>query len=175
MSRRTAIKWLHWLSLGLILYFFAVEPEDVERLGAVALATHAGVGAIFGVIVLIWFAMYLSKGLAGRAGPKLPAWGKRWHPLGHRAMYWGLLAMAISGGLIGLFAPYLVLAFGVFPIAPAFDVRTLHDAAQEVHEIVFNALLFGILVHAAFHIWRHYHLKDNALKIMAPRPLHKYL
>lgn len=175
MTRRTAIKWLHWLSLGLILYFFAVEPEDVERLGAAALATHAGVGAIFGLVVLIWFVMYLAKGLAGRAGPKLPGWGRRWHPFGHKAMYWGLLAMAASGGLIGLFAPYLVMAFGLFPIAPSLDVKMLHDGAQELHEIVFNALLAGIVVHAGFHLWRHYLLKDNALRIMVPRALHKYL
>ena len=30
MTRRTALKWLHWLAAGLILYFFLVEPEDDE-------------------------------------------------------------------------------------------------------------------------------------------------
>ena len=175
MIRRTAIKWLHWLSLGLILYFFAVEPEDVERLGNAALATHAGIGALFALVVLVWFAMYLAKGLAGRAGPKLPAWGRKLHPLGHKVMYWGLVAMALSGGLIGLFAPYVVLAFGAIPIAPSLDVKFLHDAMQELHEIIFNALLAAILLHAAFHLWRHYLLKDNALRIMVPKALHKYL
>ena len=31
MTRRTAIKWLHWISLALILYFWAVEPDDADR------------------------------------------------------------------------------------------------------------------------------------------------
>ena len=159
----------------MILYFFVVEPEDVERLGNAALATHAGVGLVFAIVVLIWFAMFLKKGLASRAGPKLPAWGKRFHPIGHKAMYWGLVAMAISGGLIGLFAPYVVLAFGAIPIAPSLDIRTLHDATQELHEIVFNLLLAGIVLHAAFHLWRHFLLKDNALRIMVPKAMHKYL
>ena len=175
MNRRGTIKWLHWLSLAMILYFYAVEPEDVERLGNAALATHAGVGALFALVVLIWFVMFLTKGLAGRAGPKLPSWGKRFHPLSHKAMYWGLVAMAISGGLIGLFAPYVVLAFGAIPIAPSLDIRFLHDASQELHEIIFNVLLAAIVLHAAFHLWRHFGLKDNALRIMVPRALHKYL
>ena len=182
MNRRATIKWRHWLSLGLILYFFAIEPEDVERLGAAALATHAGVSLIFAVVVLIfavvvliWFSMFLAKGLAGRAGPKIPDWGKRWHPLGHKAKYCGLLAIAVSGGLIGLFAPYLVLAFGVIPIMPSLDVKTLHDVAQEVHEVIFDALLIGIVAHAAFHLWRHFWLGDNALRIMVPKALHRYL
>lgn len=175
MSRHATIKWLHWLSAVLILYFFLVEPEDVRRLGAAALATHAGVGAVFALVVVVWFAMYLTKGLAGRPGPKLPGWGKRFHPLAHKAMYWGLLVMAISGGLIGLFAPYVVMAFGAFPIAPNFDVKFLHDAMQNLHEFVFNVLLFGIVIHTAFHVWRHFRLKDNALRIMVPKPLHKYL
>lgn len=175
MARRTAIKWLHWISLALILYFFAVEPEDVRRLGAAALTTHAGIGVIFGTVVAIWFAMFAVKGLAGRAGPKLPGWAKTAHPLAHKTMYWLLLAMTISGGLIGLFAPYIVLAFGLFPIAPSLNVGTLHGAMQEVHEVVFNVLLAAIIGHAGFHIWRHLFIKDNALRIMVPQRFHKYL
>lgn len=175
MNRRTLIKWLHWSSLGFILYFWAVEPEGVRRLGAAALATHAGVGFIFGLVVLIWFSMFLVKGFAGRPGPKLRGWARKVHPLLHRALYWTLVVMMLTGGLIGLFAPYIVLAFGAFPIAPSLDVKILHDLMQEVHEVVFNLLLIGITVHAAYHIWRHYYLRDNALRIMVPKTFHKYL
>ena len=175
MKRRTMIKWLHWTSLFLILYFWAVEPEDVEKLGAAALATHAGVGSILAMIVFVWFASFAIKGLAGRPGPKLPGWGKRFHPILHKSLYWLVLAMVLSGGLIAVFAPYTVLAFGVFPIAPTIDLKALHNLAQELHEVIFNLALIGIGLHASFHIWRHYMLRDNALRIMAPAQLHKYL
>ena len=175
MKRRTMIKWLHWASLFLILYFWAVEAEDVERLGATALATHAGVGTGFGLIIFVWFASFAIKGLAGRPGPKLPGWGKRFHPRLHKGLYWLVLAMVLSGGLIAVFAPYTVLAFGTFKIAPSIDLKVLHDLAQEVHELIFNLALIGVGLHAGFHIWRHYLLRDNALRIMVPAKLHKYI
>ena len=78
MNRRTtALKWLHWGSLFLMLYFFFVEPEDVERLGAAALGNPRGRWLhVLAVVVVLWFAMFVTKGLASRAGPKLPAWAK---------------------------------------------------------------------------------------------------
>ena len=90
MTLRTVLKWLHWLSFALIAWFWLVEPEDVERLGAAALATHAGMGTILAVLTMAWFILYLRKGLTGRAGPKLPGWAKRAHPVLHKAMMWGL-------------------------------------------------------------------------------------
>jgi len=175
MTRRTAIKWLHWISLALILYFWAVEPEDVERLGAAALATHAGVGLVLAIVVLGWFGMYLVKGLAGRAGPKLPGWARRVHPIIHKGLHWLLVAMMATGGLIGLFAPYMILAFGVIPFVPNLDIKSLWDLMEELHELVFDLLLIAIFAHAFFHIWRHFWVRDNALRIMVPKALHRFL
>ena len=38
-------------------------------------------------------------------------------------------------------------------------------------------LTLGLLVvaHALFHVWRHYRVRDNALRVMAPRALHRFL
>jgi cytochrome b561 len=175
MTRRTLIKWLHWLSAFLILYFFLVEPEDVERMGAVALATHSGVGMVLAVVALIWISDYLRRGLAGRAGPKLPGWGKRFHGIVHRVLYYGLPATVLTGGLAGLAAPYVIKAFGVIPITFGAGTKNLHELAEELHELAFDALLIVIIAHTAFHVWRHVWLKDNALRIMAPERLHRYL
>lgn len=173
--RRTAIKWLHWLSLGFLLYFLAIEPEDVDRLGAAALATHAGVGMVFAVIVLSWFGMYLVKGLAGRPGPKLQGWAREAHIWSHRALYWSLVVILLSGGLIGLFAPYVIQGFGIIPILPNISAKSFHDLMQESHELLFNLLIGGVMLHAIFHLWRHTALRDNALRIMMPKTLHRYL
>ncbi|WP_127112696.1 cytochrome b [Shimia sediminis] len=177
MTKRTFIKWLHWLSAGLILYFYLVEPEETrgQTNKAEALSTHAGMGIVLGLVTAIWLFMFLRKGLAGRPGPKLPGWGKRFHTLSHKALQLGVPLMVATGAFSGLAAPFVIRAFGTLPINPGFGGKGLHNLAEEIHEVVFNALLFVIVAHVLFHLWRHLMLKDNALRIMAPKALHKYL
>lgn len=163
LTSRSVLKWLHWLSAAMILYFFLIEPEDVERLGAAALATNAGVGIMLALVVGVWTIKSWTKGLAGRPGPKLPGWGKTFHRLNHRALVIGMPIMVMTGALAGFAAPYVIRAFGVLPIF------------EDLHEIAFNVLLFLILAHFALHIWRHIMLKDNALRIMVPKILHRHL
>lgn len=177
MTRRAALKWLHWLSAGLILYFYLVEPEEVRGQAnkAEALSTHAGMGVLLALVTAIWLGMFLWKGLAGRPGPKLPNWGKRFHTLSHKVLQYGVPVMVATGAFSGLAAPFVIRAFGTVPINPGIGGKGLHKFAGEIHEVVFNALLFVIVAHVLFHVWRHFLLKDNALRIMAPKPLHKYL
>lgn len=175
MHKRTVLKWLHWTTALLILYFFLVEPEDVRDLGAKALATHAGVGAILGVIVGIWFLSFLKNGLISKPGPKLPPWARKTHAFGYRIIYYLLPVMVLTGAVSGFAAPYVIYAFDIIPISPGLGVRGAHKLAKEIHEIAFNTLTIVIVGHAAFHLWRHYWLRDNALRIMAPKLLYKYL
>ncbi len=175
MNRRTALKWLHWLSLGLILYFFLVEPDENRANPGLALATHAGIGLLLALVVGVWTLVYLRKGLMGRAGPKLPGWGKKFHHLSHKGLQIGLPVMVATGALAGLLAPFAIRAFGVVPINFTWGSKTLHELAEELHEIAFDALLILIIAHGIFHLWRHFLLKDNALRIMAPKVLHRYL
>lgn len=175
MNRRTVIKWLHWVSLGLITYFYLVEPGESRTDPGGALSTHAGMGLLLAVVAAVWFVMYLRKGLASRPGPKLPGWAKRLHPTMHKALYIGVPVMVGSGALTGLLAPFAISGFGIIPINPGIGFESLHDLASEVHEIIFDGIVIVILAHAAFHLWRHYMLKDNALRIMVPKILHKYL
>jgi len=44
-----------------------------------------------------------------------------------------------------------------------------------LHVYQFYALALLVVAHAGFHIWRHLHLRDNALRIMAPKVLHRFL
>ena len=175
MSRRTFIKWLHWLSFGLIAWFFLVEPDENSADPGGALSFHAGMGMVLGAITLIWFVLFVAKGLAGRPGPKLPGGARRVHPLSHKILHWSVVAMLATGGLAALTAPFAISAFGALPIGPGIGGKTLHGLAQDVHEIVFNALLAVIVLHAASHIARHVLLKDNALRIMVPKVLHRWL
>lgn len=177
--RRNALKVLHWTVFPLLLYFFFVEPEHVSRLPdaaskTAALATHAGIGLILAGLVAIWTLCYWRYGQAGRLGPKLSDRAKRFHYWGHRALYWALPITMVTGALAGLAAPFAVMGFGVVPLNIVGD-GGLHGAAKEIHEIAFHALTVIAIAHIGFHLWRHYLLKDNALKIMAPKALHRWL
>ena len=175
IKRRTILKWLHWLSFFLILYFFLVEPDENKSDPGGALSTHAGAGLILSLVTAIWLAMFVRKGLVGRPGPKLPGWAKRVHILKHRILQYGVPIMVGTGAFTGLAAPFAIKAFGALQINPGVGAKWLHGFAEEVHELVFNVLLFVIVAHVIFHLWRHFLLKDNALRIMVPKALHKYL
>ncbi|WP_371168378.1 cytochrome b [Aliiroseovarius sp. 2305UL8-7] len=175
MNRRTMIKWLHWLAFGLILYFFIVEPEGVRGSPGLGLATHSGMGIILALVAAVWLGLFVKNGLAGRAGPKLPVWGKRFHGLSHRLLQIGLPVTVATGAFAGLAAPFAIKAFGVLQINPAAGTKGLHEFTEEIHEIAFDALVVLIVAHAGFHLWRHFMLKDNALRIMVPKMLHRYL
>lgn len=175
MNRRTVLKWLHWLTAGLILYFFLVEPDENRADPGGALSTHAGMGLLLAIVVGIWTLIYFRKGLAGRAGPKLPGWGKKFHGLSHKVLQWGVPVMVASGAAAGLAAPFAIRAFGWFPINPGFGAKGLHELIEEIHEIIFDGLIIVIVGHILFMLWRHFLLKDNALRIMVPKILHKYL
>lgn len=180
MKRRTVLKWLHWVALGLLLYFFFVEPDEPNRAAPMAaktdaLATHAGIGLLLAVLIAIWVMMYWSKGQTGRPGPKLSPLAKKAHHWGHRALYWAMPIMMLTGGLAGLVAPYPVEGFNMIPLNFGIGTEGLHDIATEIHEIAFDALTILVIAHIAFHLWRHYLLRDHALKIMAPKRLHRWL
>lgn len=175
MHIRTRLKWMHWITVFLILYFFVTEPEDVRRLGAAALATHAGMGALLGIIVAIWFTGFLRNGLLSKPGPKLPNWARKTHVWGYRILYYLLPIMVFTGAIAGFAAPYVIYAFDWVALPSGYGNRTLHELSEDLHEIIFNLLTITIVGHIVFHLWRHFWLKDNALRIIMPKRLHKYL
>jgi len=124
----------------MILYFFLVEPEENRADPGGALSTHAGVGLILAIAVLAWTVMYWRKGLASRAGPKLPGWAKRVHPMMHKGLYIGTPVMMLTGAAASLTAPFIVRAFDIVPLNTGGGGRTLHRFAQDIHEIAFNVL-----------------------------------
>ncbi|WP_406648808.1 cytochrome b/b6 domain-containing protein [Aliisedimentitalea scapharcae] len=175
ITHRTMLKWLHWLSALLLMYFLLIEPEDNRSDPGLALSTHAGMGVLLAIVTATWLLVYWRKGLAGRPGPKLPGWARPVHQLSHRALQIGLPVVVLTGALAGLTAPFAIRAFGVVQINPGIAPRGLHKLAEDIHEIAFDALLVLIVAHIVFHLWRHFLVRDNALRIMVPKALHKYL
>ena len=173
--RRTALKWLHWVMLPLLIWFVFITPDVVVPFGTTAFRIHSNLALIFVSLCLIWFADYLRRGLAGRPGPKLPRWGRVVHRVLHHTIVWGLFLVAVTGFLLGLTSSVLLKAGGFLPIAPPMNWRHANEIVGTVHIIEFYTLAGIVVLHAGFHIWRHLRLRDNALRIMVPRSFHKFL
>ena len=173
--RRTWLKFSHALMIPLLVWFILVTPDDVRPFGPTAFQVHSMLALIFVTISLIWYLDYMRRGLAGRPGPKLSQRARRCHRIIHITIIWGLFGVAITGFLIGLTSTRLLKAGGLLPIAPPLGLPEANEIIGTIH--IFEFYLLGVIVtlHATFHIWRHLYLRDNALRIMAPRFLQRYL
>jgi len=175
-QRRTALKWVHWIMVPLIIWFIIVTPDVALSMGGrTAFLIHSNIALFFVTLVLLWSADYMRRGLASRPGPKLPPWARRVHYWMHRIIIWGLFLIAFTGFLLGLTSSRLLKAGGFLPIAPPLGLHEANDWIGQFHIYEFYLLAVIILVHAAFHIWRHIKLRDNALRIMVPRVFHRWL
>ncbi len=174
-TRRAALKILHWTMLPLLIWFVLVTPDDILPFGRKAFQAHSILALIFVTLCLIWTADYLRRGLASRPGPKLGPRARILHQFLHKALIWGLFGVALGGFLLGLTSPFLMKAGGFLPIAPPLNLKQANYIIGQIHifEFYLVALIAGI--HAVFHVWRHVKLRDNALRIMAPKALHRFL
>ncbi|MEW9921519.1 cytochrome b/b6 domain-containing protein [Marimonas sp. MJW-29] len=173
--RRSALKVLHWSMVPLLVWFTLVTPDDVLPFGQAAFQFHSILALIFVTFCLLWTADYLRRGLASRPGPKLKGWARHAHQWLHKALIWGLFGVAITGFLLGLTSTTLLKAGGFLPIAPPLGLKEANDIIGQIHIYEFYLLALIAVIHATFHIWRHLRLRDNALRIMAPKALHRYL
>jgi len=174
-SRRRALKVLHWAMVPLLIWFVLVTPDDVLPFGPTAFQIHSILALVFVTLCLLWTADYMRRGLASRPGPKLPPWARVVHRWMHIALIWGLFLIAVGGFLLGLTSTRLLKAGGFLPIAPPMGLKEANDLIGTLHIFEFYLVALIATGHALFHIWRHLHLKDNALRIMVPRALHRWL
>lgn len=174
-SRRSALKVLHWSMVPLLIWFILVTPDDVLPFGPTAFQIHSILALIFVTLCLLWTADYLRRGLASRPGPKLPPWARVAHQWMHKALIWGLFLIAVGGFLLGLTSSRLLKAGGFMPIAPPLGFKDANELIGTLHIFEFYLVAAIAALHGAFHIWRHIHLRDNALRIMVPRFLHRFL
>ena len=174
-KRRSALKVLHWAMVPLLIWFVLVTPDDVLPFGQTAFQVHSILALIFVTMCLLWTADYMRRGLASRPGPKLGPKARVIPPLLHKALIWGLFGVAITGFLLGLTSSVLLKAGGFLPIAPPLGLKEANDLVGLIHIYEFYLLAVLALGHAGFHIWRHFRLRDNALRIMAPKALHRFL
>ena len=173
--RRTALKWLHWGILPFFIWFLFADPEVIRRWGPGWFQLHSINGLIFVTLSLVWTGWHLHSGLMGRPGPKLGSRLRVFHRLLHKTLIWGLFLVAFGGFLLGLTSHVLLKAGGFLPIAPPLGMPQANDLVGLFHTYQFYALAGVVLIHSGFHTWRHLRLRDNCLRIMMPKALHRYL
>ncbi len=161
--------------LPLLIWFVLVQPKDVLPFGRKAFLVHSNLAVIFVAISILWTADLMRRGLAGKPGPKLPTWARRLHQIVHKTIIWGLFTVGLTGLLLGLTSSVLLKADGFLPIAPPMGWRQLNEYVGDFHIIQFYTLACIVAAHALFNIWRHFRLRNNALRIMVPKTFHKWL
>lgn len=161
--------------IPLFIWFVLVTPDVVVPMGRGWFALHSNLALLFVSICLWWTADLMRRGLASRPGPKLQGWARRIHRPLHLIIIWGLFLVALGGFLLGLTSVVQLKAGLWLPIAPPMGWRDANELIGTLHIYQFYLLGVVIAFHAGYHLWRHFRLRDNALRIMAPRVLHRFL
>ena len=175
LTRRGWLKLVHWAMVPLTAWFLLVGPPQAHALGPWGFPLHSNLALVFVVLCLGWTGHFLARGMLTTRTPKLSAAMARVHWWMHRLIVWNLFAVALGGFLLGLTANRQFRAGGWLPFAPPLDWPRWHDWIGTAHILQFYALGALIAAHALFHAWRHWAVRDNALKVMAPRALHRFL
>lgn len=173
--RRTRLKVLHAVVFPLALFFTLFDAGDNLPATSGVLRFTSILALIFSTAALIWMIDSLLNGMASRPGPKLPGWARRVHWWMHRALVAGLAFVALSGLALGITASRQLWAGGIVPLGIPLNMPDLNHLIGQIHAVEFYMLSALIGLHALFHIWRHVRLRDNALRIMAPKAWHKFL
>jgi cytochrome b561 len=164
-------KLLHWSIVILIIaqYFLAETadelPDGLEKLQWIS--RHKSIGM---VLLLLAVARILWK-LANRGQPAPVGTGvlKKAAAAGHGMLYLLLLLQPISGWAMSSAANYPVTLFGWFQFPALVGANPgLHETLEEVHEVLFYALVAVAVVHVAAALYHHFVLKDDVLMRMSP-------
>jgi cytochrome b561 len=174
-NKRTFVKILHGVTIPLFIWFMLVTPDDVNSIGRWAFHLHSFLGLVFVTSALIWTVMYLRRGLVGKPGPKLGPRAKRTHQTLHKILIWGLFGVALTGFGLGITSATQLWAGSIVPIGVPLNLPASNGLVGQIHTFEFYLLGVIVLFHAGFHIWRHVKLRDNALRIMAPKAFHRFL
>jgi len=173
--RRTRLKILHFVLFPLALFFTIFDAGDNLPATAGVLRFTSILALIFVTAATVMTFDAMLHGMASRPGPKLPPWARRVHWWLHRALVVMVALVPVLGLVIGLTASRQLWAGGIVPIGVPFSLPRLNYVVGEVHAVQFYLLSALIGAHVLFNLWRHYWLRDNALRIIAPKRWHKYL
>jgi cytochrome b561 len=166
-------KALHWLVVALILAmaWLGLTMGDLPN-GPDKIATYALHKSI-GITVLALMALRLGWRVYAGAPDALagtPRWQARLASLTHVALYLLLLAIPLSGWVLNSASGFPLQWFGLVNL-PAITGKDhdLHEFAEDLHEVLFWAMVALVLLHAAAAFYHHLFQRDATLARMLPR------
>lgn len=158
---------LHWLVVAGIIasYLLAEIAEDEEHGGLMSL--HRSVG----IAILVLAVVRLAWRLTDRS-PAWPAamagWERAIARATHVILYVLLLVLPLTGWLASSAAGDAVRFFGLVEL-PALRVGIGEDAAEDLHEALFNALVAVAALHTAAALKHLLWNRDEVMGSMLPR------
>jgi cytochrome b561 len=164
-------KFLHWAIVLLIVpqYFLAEAAEELpnglEKLQV--MTWHKSLGMLVLMLALVRIAWKIMN--KGAPGPIGNDWQRKAAAAGHGLLYLLILAQPLSGWIVSSTGNNPVTLFGWFQF-PALvgENHDLHEVMEEVHEVLFFALLTVAVIHVAAALYHHFVLKDGVLRRMLP-------
>jgi len=163
---------LHWLIVvGIVAqYFLAEAAEEQDGLSPGPFAPghiHISLGITLLVLALV---RVVWRGFEYR--PEPPAGMKGYEILmaraAHIALYTLLVVIPLSGWALATIDGQSLTWFNSFDLPQLPIGRLSKDQLEEIHELLFNALLALALLHIAAALKHHFFDRDNVLRSMLP-------
>jgi cytochrome b561 len=165
-------KLLHWGILVLIIaqYVLAEAAEELED-GTDKFATIANHKSI-GMLILLLMIARIGWKLANRGLPPPVPMARPQRiaaAAGHGILYLLLLVLPLSGWMMSSAAGSPTALFGLFEFPMLLgENHDVHEALEEVHEALFDAVVIVAVLHAVAAVFHHVWLKDDTLRRMLP-------
>jgi cytochrome b561 len=159
---------LHWLTMGLVVALVIMGKAgniDADHPDTSIFLWHSSLGLLVLVLTAVRLLWRLFN--APPAQPQTTSrWGRRAAGLVHFGLYALLLALPLSGWLAASSEGAAVSFFGLIrmPAAPP-----LAEGAEELHEVLGDALLVLIGIHLLAALKHHWFDRDEVLKRMLPQ------
>ncbi|KGQ17789.1 Cytochrome B561 [Lysobacter dokdonensis DS-58] len=162
----------HWLIvigiltmaiIGLTMVDMPSSPDKVRMF-----ALHKSIGLTILVLVTLRLAWRLYAG--SPPDVPMPRWQHLAANLSHVGLYVLLFAVPLSGWVMNSAAGFPLWWFGLFRV-PALVGKDhdFHETMEDVHELLFWALILLVLVHAGAALYHHLFQRDATLARMLPR------
>jgi cytochrome b561 len=165
-------KFLHWSIVALVIAQYVII-ESAEELADgpdkfAIIARHKSLGMLVLILALARIAWRLANGRQPAPVP-MPRGQRIAAAAGHGLLYLLILAQPLTGWLMSSAAGYPTSFFGLFdfPLLAAKDPAG-HEFYEEVHEVLFGAIVVVAALHALAALYHHFLLKDDALRRMLP-------
>jgi cytochrome b561 len=177
--KNTADRWggvsqlLHWTigALILVMAYLGLTMTDLpngpDKISTYAL--HKSIGLTILALVALRLVWRLYAGSPAPV-PGTPPWQARIAGLVHVAIYALLFAIPLSGWVLNSAAGFPLQWFGLINLPKIVATgRELRELAEDLHELMFWALVLLVVAHAGAAVWHHLFQRDATLARMLPR------